>query len=143
MNPMGEDAILFDTAVALHAVGEAGPERDAARALIRSLIRRRARAYASTEMIQEFVHHRLRVTRDRGLATSEARYVMSLVTVLNFDREVLDLSLELIEQTSVRGRDAVHAATALAYGIETIASSDPAFDGIPGLRRVDPLTVTS
>ncbi|MFT4136213.1 hypothetical protein [Microbacterium sp.] len=30
-------------------------------------------------------------------------------------------------------------APALAYGIETIASSDPAFDGIPGLRRVDPL----
>jgi predicted nucleic acid-binding protein len=139
MNPMGEDAVVLDAAVALHAVGAAGPERDAARGLIRSLVRRRVRGYASTEMIQEFIHHRLRVTRDRAVATSEARYVMSLVTLLNFDREVLDLSIELIEQTRIRGRDAVHAATALAYGIEAIASPDPAFDGIPGLRRIDPL----
>lgn len=91
-------------------------------------------------MIQEFVHHRLRRTGDRPLATKEARYIGSLVTILNFDREVLDLSLELIERTDIRGRDAVHAATALAYGIETIASPDPAFDGIPGLRRLDPIT---
>ena len=54
---------------------------------------------------------------------------------------MLEVSLGLIQQTQVRGRDAVHAATALAYGIDTIASSDPAFDGIPGLRRIDPLTI--
>lgn len=61
------------------------------------------------------------------------------MTILNFDREVLDLSLELIERTGIRGRDAAHAATALAYGIETIASPDPVFDAVPGLRRIDPL----
>jgi len=138
---MGEDAVLLDSAIALHAIGRAGPQRDAARRLIAGLIRRRVRAYASAEMIQEVVHHRLRATGDRALAARQARYVASLVTVLNFDREVLDLSLELIERTSIRGRDAVHAATALAYGIETIASPDPAFDVVPGLRRIDPLTV--
>lgn len=41
----------------------------------------------------------------------------------------------------MRGRDAVHAATALAYGIPVVASPDPAFDGVPGIRRLDPLTV--
>lgn len=61
-------------------------------------------------------------------------------TCLNFDREVLDLTLDLIERIpTIRGRDAVHAATAMAYGIDRIASTDPAFDGIPGLTRVDPL----
>lgn len=136
---MGEEAVLLDSAIALHAVGRPGPQRQAARQLIVSLIRRRARVYASTEMIQEFVHHRLRVTGDRALSAAQARYVLSLVTVLNFDREVLELSLELIERTGIRGRDAVHAATALAYGIETIASPDPAFDVVPGIRRIDPL----
>lgn len=143
MNPMGEDAVLIDAAVALHAVGRPGPHRDAARGLIASLVRSGSRAYASNEMIQEFVHHRLRVTGDRARAAADGRYVASLVTALNFDREVLDLSLELIERTGIRGRDAVHAATALAYGIEKIASPDPAFDAVPGIRRIDPLTVAN
>jgi len=90
-------------------------------------------------MVQEFVYHRLRRTGDRHRAGREARDIMASMMMLNVDREVLDLSLELIERTAVRGRDAVHAATALAYGIEKIASPDPAFDGIPGLARIDPL----
>jgi len=139
MTPMPENAVLIDSATAIFAMGDAGPQRDAARAYIAGLIRARARVYASVEMVQEFTFHRLRRTGDRRRTADEGRYVTSLVTPLAFDREVLDLSLNLIEATSIRGRDAVHAATALAYGIEIIASSDPAFDGIPGLRRVDPL----
>lgn len=94
-------------------------------------------------MIQEFVHHRLRRTGDRSIAAANGRDLASICTLLNFDREVLDLSLDLIERLpTVRGRDAVHAATALAYGIETIASPDRAFDGIPGLTRIDPVAAT-
>lgn len=99
------------------------------------------RAYASIEMIQELVHHRLRRTGDRARAAADGRDAAQLCTLLNFDREVLDLTLDLIEQTpTIRGRDAVHAATALAYGIERIVSPDDAFDGIPGLTRIDPST---
>lgn len=141
MNPMGSDAILIDAPTALHAIGSSQRKRDATRRFLAQLLRQRVRPYASVEMIQEFVHHRLRRSGDRALAVQQAREVVTYVTVLNFDREVLDLSLELIERTGIRGRDAVHAATALAYGIETIASPDPAFDVVPGLRRVDPLTV--
>ncbi|WP_249354166.1 type II toxin-antitoxin system VapC family toxin [Microbacterium sp. 2FI] len=136
---MGDEAILIDSATAIYAMGESPEHRSAARAFLAGLLRGTVRAYASVEMVQEFTHHRFRRTGDPRVAAAEGRYVTSLVTTLNFDREVLDLSLELIERTGIRGRDAVHAATALAYGIETIASPDPAFDGIPGLRRVDPL----
>ncbi len=93
-------------------------------------------------MIQEVVHHRLRRTGDRSIASADGRDTAALCTLLNFDREVLDLSLDLIERIpTIRGRDAVHAATALAYGIETIISPDRAFDGIPGLTRLDPNTI--
>ncbi len=135
---MGEDAVLIDAAVALHSLGAPGARQAASRRYLRGITAGRGRAYASTEMIQEVVHHRLRVTGDRSLAVADAHDLMTALTVLAFDREVLDLSLELIARTAVRGRDAVHAATALAYGIERIASPDPAFDGIPGLVRIDP-----
>lgn len=56
---------------------------------------------------------------------------------------MLDLSLDLIERIpTIWSRDAVHAATALVYGIDTIVSPDHTFDGIPGLTRVDPCDFT-
>jgi predicted nucleic acid-binding protein len=94
-------------------------------------------------MVQEFVHHRLRKLGDRRIAAADGRNLSALCALLAFDREVLDLSLELIDRSSIRGRDAVHAATALAYGIDRIASTDPAFDRIPGLSRLDPLAGSS
>lgn len=135
---MTERAILIDSAVAAHALGEDDPVRSACRAVMTAAADDRIRAYASVEMIQEVVHHRLRRTGDRSAATADGRDVAAVLTILPFDREVLDLSLDLIERTDVRGRDAVHAATALAYGIDTIVSPDNAFDRIPGLTRVDP-----
>jgi predicted nucleic acid-binding protein len=33
----------------------------------------------------------------------------------------------------------VHAATAIAYGIDRIATTDRTFDGIPGITRLDPI----
>lgn len=35
--------------------------------------------------------------------------------------------------------DRVHAGTCLAYGVDVVVSADVAFDGLRGLRRVDPL----
>ncbi|HEX9122045.1 MAG TPA: PIN domain-containing protein [Actinomycetota bacterium] len=35
--------------------------------------------------------------------------------------------------------DRLHAATCLTQGIEVIVSADAGFDGVRGLRRVDPL----
>lgn len=137
-NPMGESAVLVDSTVILHSLGQVEPYRSRSRAFLRELWDGAGRAYASTEMVQEVVFHRMRKT-SRDQAVAEARDIAHYLIVLNFDHEVLKTALELIERTDIRGRDAVHAATALAYGIETIASSDAAFDGISGLRRIDPL----
>lgn len=137
---MIQNAILLDASVAVYAMGGPHPLREPSRALLERASTGRARLYASTEMIQEFVHHRLRKTGDRLLATKNGRDLTAACTVLAFDREILDLSLDLIERIpTIRGRDAVHAATAIAYGIERIASTDTAFDGIPGITRLDPM----
>ena len=136
---MKENAYLVDSAVVVYALGADSPWRQACRQVLVQAGEQRIRAYASVEMIQELVHHRLRRSGDRALAVQQGRYASSLFTLLNFDREVLDLSLDLTERVpTVRGRDAVHAATALAYGIDRIISPDRAFDGIPGLTRLDP-----
>ncbi len=63
--------------------------------------------------------------------------------VIGFDDIVLQAALHLIEETTVRGRDAVHAATALTQGINTIVSIDPTFDTVPGLTRCTPEDLAS
>jgi predicted nucleic acid-binding protein len=90
-------------------------------------------------MVQEFVHHRLRRTSDHTMAAEDGYDLAAMIKLLDFDTAVLELALDLIGRNpNVRGRDAVHAATGLLYGIETIVSPDPAFDDIGGLRREDP-----
>lgn len=136
---MKENALLLDTTVGVYALGNDEARRETNRALLARAASGELHAYASVEMIQELVHHRLRKTGDRQVASANGRDIGAVCTLLNFDREVLDLSLDLIERVpTIRGRDAVHAATAIAYGITRIASTDRAFDGIPGLTRVDP-----
>ena len=136
---MSERAILLDSAVVIYALGEDHSQKAACLAIMTAAANGEFRAYASVEMIQELVHHRQRRTGDRMLAALDGRDTSAVCTLLNFDREILDLSLDLIERVpTIRGRDAVHAATALAYGIERIVSPDRAFDGIPGLTRIDP-----
>ena len=135
-----EQAVLIDSAVAIYALTPSDPRSEPCRRFLTEVMVGRGRGYASTEMIQEVVHHRMRRHADRHLAIFDGRDLMVGLTVLAFDHEVLALSLDLIDRVpTVRGRYAVHAATAIAYGIETIASPDRAFDGIPGLRRIDPL----
>lgn len=137
--PVMEDAVLVDSTIAAYALGIEHPLKAPCRQLLLELAEGRGRGYASVEMIQEIVHHRLRKTGDPALAVRDGRGLATVLTVLNFDHEVLDTSLRLIEQLpGVRGRDAVHAATALAYGIDKIASTDTAFDRIPGITRIDP-----
>ncbi|GAB3615797.1 hypothetical protein GCM10027416_03540 [Okibacterium endophyticum] len=127
---------FLDSTVFLYALGTEHPLKQASVAVIEQGAAQGLRFYCNVEVIQEVAFHRLRRTSDRTRAVAEARLAMSTCTVLPFDREILDASLDLLARMpTIRGRDAVHAASALAYGIETIITPDTAFDGIPGLTR--------
>jgi predicted nucleic acid-binding protein len=131
--------VLLDTSVPLYAIGAASPLKEPATALIEAIAGNDAtEVLASTEMIQEFVFHRLRVTGSRAVAVADANRLMAWVTLLDFDRTVLSEALRLIRQTNIGGRDAVHAATALVHHIPVIVSADKAFDAVPGLSRLTP-----
>jgi len=107
---------------------------------MRAVVARRIDGFASTEMVQEFVFHRLRVTGNRLQAAHEAVDLAGSLELLPFDTEILDRALALLPVVAIGGRDCVHAATALSCGIEAIVTPDKAFDSVPGLHRIDPTT---
>jgi predicted nucleic acid-binding protein len=130
--------VLLDAAVALYAEGSEHHMRQPSRRVLQLAASGRLEAYASAEMIQEFVFHRLRRTDDPAAAESQARDLKRLLRILPFNDAVLDTSLRLVGSGQARGRDAVHAATALVAGISVIVSPDSDLDGITGLTRVPP-----
>ena len=129
--------LFLDSSVLLYAVGGASPQREACVAVIEAAQQGRAQLHLSVEAGQEFLFHRLR--RDSRPAALAAFDTLSeFVDWHPFDVEVLLLARRLIEITAVRGRDAIHAATALRAGFDAIMTTDPDFEGIPDLRRLDP-----
>lgn len=93
--------------------------------------------HLSVEGGQEFLFHRMRVA-GREAAVREFDQLERLVIWHAFDLDILRSARDLISRGHVRGRDAVHAATALAAGFDAIVSTDRNFDGIPGLARREP-----
>lgn len=55
-----------------------------------------------------------------------------------FDAGVVSEMLEIVSNSSLDGRDAVHAATARRAGFDHIVTADGDFDRVPGLARVSP-----
>jgi predicted nucleic acid-binding protein len=102
---MNMPKILADSSVPLFAIGTESPLREPSRAALRSLAAAGAPLYASVEMVQEVVHHRLRMTGDRQRAVAEANQISRSVDLLAFDETVLSRALSLISSSpTIRDR---------------------------------------
>lgn len=130
-------ALFVDPSVLLLAVGGDHPLRDPCRTVLRAAAEGTVRLHLSVEGGQEFLFHRLR-TADRASAVHAFDLVDAFVEWHDFDQEVLRRSRDLVAAGHARGRDAVHAATALRAGFQAIVSCDRDFDAIPSLTRLDP-----
>jgi predicted nucleic acid-binding protein len=135
---------LIDTSVPLYALGRPSPWREECLAVMKAIANEAIEGYSSTEMIQEALHHRLRVTGNTIASVEQCSELQSLLSLLPFDERVLSRAMDLIRGTNtICGRDAVHAATALVHGIDHIVSTDSAFDHVPGLARLTPTQALS
>jgi len=130
-------ATAVDTAVFAYALGGEHPMRAAARRLLELARDQKLHLHASVEMVQEIAFHRMRRT-DRSRALEEAQDIAQLCYLHDYTAVVLSSGLALMAtHEHLRGRDAVHAATVFEAGIPTFVSPDHAFDGIPGIERLD------
>ena len=130
---------LLDTAVFVHASGRPDPNRDPCRNVLNIAAHVDASAHVSVELVQELMHVCSRRGEPRPHVLSRASHVATICELHEFELRDLALALKLFERfLRLDMRDAVHAATAMNRGIDTIVTTDRDFDAIPGLRRVDP-----
>lgn len=128
---------FLDTAVLTLALGADHPERQACRSLLGAAADGASELHISVETLQELLFHRMR-REERSDAVSAVRHVRAACVLHDFNEAVVETTLNLVSESNIRGRDAVLAATALGAGFSQIVSPDRDFDGVPGLRRVDP-----
>jgi len=129
--------IFIDSNVPLYALGGQHPLREPCQELLFAIQTGNTLAHASVEMIQEVVFHRMR--RDaRQNAIGDGRLLARMCDLHTFDQNVLERALWLIETSAIRGRDAIHAATALENGFHQIVTADPDFIAVPGLTPISP-----
>jgi uncharacterized protein len=130
---------LYDTNVFVYAVGDDHRHRQPCRAVIERAQAGRLVGEASPDLVQEFLHQRVRRTGDRPGACALARDVARLCRFDDLSEADALRALDLFDRyPRLSARDAVFAAFALNRGIDAVLSVDADLDGIEGLTRIDP-----
>jgi uncharacterized protein len=135
--------ILLDTTILAYAVGRDHPLRDPCRRLLAGHARRAVLCTTTVEVVQEFLRVHAR-SRPRPVAAEVARRYSRAFDLIGTTPDDLARGLELFEAHPRLGAfDAVLAGVALNHGVEALVSADRAFAAVPGLRWVDPTSIST
>lgn len=129
-------AFFIDTNVFIYSVATDSPYQAGAVETMEALGAGRASAATSVSVIEELWHQEMsgRLPGLDGVADSVFTLMRPVLAVTD---EIVEAALAL-RAGRLGANDRIHVATCLAAGIPAILTADRGFDGVPGLRRVDP-----
>jgi predicted nucleic acid-binding protein len=129
--------IFIDSNIPMYLVGQAHPNKDAARRALEEVVAAGESTCTNAEVLQEILHRYTAVRRmDRIDPAFEA--VLSVVDVVYpIERTDVERARRLLRTTPrLAARDALHVAVMQGRDVGRILSFDSGFDGIPGIVRV-------
>ena len=113
------------------------PYRDACLEVITAVADGGAAGRTSTAALEEVWH--AEISGKGGSIEGLTGYSYSVLTpLLPVTDEIVRRALDL-DAPRLGANDRVHVATCLVNGIDVIVSADQGFDGVKGVRRIDPL----
>jgi predicted nucleic acid-binding protein len=127
---------FVDANVLVYSAGES-EYRDPCLEIVAAVAAGGVAGRSSTAALEEVFHAELsgRADRMQGLAGYAYGVLTPLLPVTD---EVFRRALE-VDAPQLGANDRVHVATCLLNDIDVIVSADRGFDGVKGIRRVDPL----
>lgn len=129
---------FLDADIFLFARLDQGARGERARTLLRRLSSVNRDATTAVVLNEVLWNLRKAIGREAALTSSRVLTATAGLNILNVGEREWNLALQLMsDHDHLKPNDAMHAATALEAGIDTIVSTDDDFDGLPGLRRVD------
>jgi predicted nucleic acid-binding protein len=133
--------IVLDTTILVYAKGADHPLRQPCRTLLEAVAAGATLATTTPEVIQEFVHVRVRRRPRQDAAALGRSFAELLSPLLVIEEQHLTAGLQLFERHASLGAfDAVLAAAAIESGAEAIVSADRNFSEARGIRHLAPGT---
>ena len=136
---MSDRSYFIDTNIFLYSVGRDHPLKPASLNAIHLIRDGQIVAVINTEIIQEILYH-FQSIKQLSIGVRLAKDAVSISSrILPGEEMDLSLAFELLETyPKIQTRDAFHAATMIHNGIREIVSTDPHFDLINEIKRIDP-----
>lgn len=130
---------FIDSNIFIYSVGRDHLLKPACVSIIKKIRNEKIRASISTEIIQEILY-RYQSIKELRLGIRLVREAMVIAfQILPVTEKEVSLAMEIMEShPQIETRDAFHAATMINNGIKEIISTDPHFDIIPQITRIDP-----
>lgn len=129
--------IFVDSNIPMYLVGQAHPNKDAARRALEEAVAAGESLCTNAEVLQEILHRYTAVSRmDRIDPAFDA--VLGVVDVVYpIERTDVERARRLLRTTpQLSARDAIHVAVMQGRDVGRILSFDSVFDGIPGIVRL-------
>ena len=140
---MSEVYCFIDTNIFLYSVGRDHPLKSPSILTIQKIRDGSILAVINTEIVQEILYRVQSIKKlPVGIRLAKETMLISSRIIPVTERD-LSLAIELLElHPKVETRDAFHAATMINNGIREIISTDPHFDLLPEIKRIDPVKFT-
>jgi len=136
---MSNPIYFIDTNIFLYSIGRDHPLKSASVTVIHRIRDGQITAVINTEIVQEILYH-FQSIKQLPIGIRLARDVVSIsARIFPVEETDLSLAIELLESyPKIQTRDGFHAATMIHNGIKEIISTDPHFDLIDEIKRIDP-----
>ena len=135
----GSSLHFIDANLIMYALGGPHPLRSPCKDILEKIKSGTIRAITNTEVLQELLYRYFSIKKQTLGEMAYSSMADLCQEVLPVTIQDTDRALELLKMVpQITSRDAVHASTMLNNDIKKILSTDPHFDLIPGIRRIDP-----
>ncbi len=135
--------LFIDANLIMYSMGSSHPLREPCRKFLEEIKSRKFLGVTNTEVLQEILYRYFSIER-RTLGEIAYQSMIELCTDIFPVRVVdTDKALEILKRVKgITSRDAVHAATMIHNGVKEIISTDPHFDLIHEIKRIDPIKLS-
>ena len=135
--------LFIDANLIMYSIEGPHPLRDHCKKFLEKIKSQEILSVTNTEVLQEILYRYFSI--ERGTLGEIAYQSMIKFCTDVFPVRVADTdkALEILKRVKgITSRDAVHAATMIHNGIKEIISTDPHFDLIHEIKRIDPMSLS-
>jgi hypothetical protein len=133
-------ALFIDANLIMYSIGSSHPLREPCQKFLEKIKSQEILGVTNTEVLQEILYRYFSIGRKTLGEIAYQSMIQFCADIFPVRVEDMDKALELLKRVNgITSRDAVHAATMIRNGVKEIISTDPHFDLIDQIKRIDPL----